>query len=75
MVTGIALVGVIEANDGTVNTTKIVVKLGISVVILVLAIVTRRRERISTGLWSKLLLLVITDVSVAIFWSSAHGSC
>lgn len=74
VVTGIALVGVIEADGGTVDTAKIAVKLGISVVILVLALAGRRREQISTGLWVMLLMLSIIDVSVAVFWSPAHGS-
>ncbi|MFI7068529.1 hypothetical protein ACIBL3_46605 [Kribbella sp. NPDC050124] len=74
VVTGLALVGVIEANGGAVDTAKIGVKLGISVVILALAVRTSRRDKISTGLWIILLALSIGDVSVALFWSPAHGS-
>jgi hypothetical protein len=73
-VAGIALVGIIEASGGAVDTAKIGVKLGISVVILGLALANRRRERISTGLWIILLALSVGDIGVALFWSPAHGS-
>jgi hypothetical protein len=69
---GLLLVGVIEADDGTVDNTKIAVKGVIGLVILVLVMANLRRERIATGLWALLLLLTVANICVAVFWSSAH---
>jgi hypothetical protein len=71
---GLLLVGVIEADDGSINNTKIAVKGVIGLVILVLVMANLRRERIATGLWALLLLLTVTNVCVAVFWSSVHVS-
>ena len=65
---GLALVGVIEADDGEVNNTKIAVKGVIGLVILVLVMANLRKERIATGLWALLLLLTVANVCVAVFW-------
>jgi len=65
---GLALVGVLEADDADVNNTKIAVKGVIALVILVLVMANLRKERIATGLWALLLLLTVTNVCVAVFW-------
>lgn len=65
---GLALVGVIEADDGEVNNTKIAVKGVIALVILILVMANLRKERIATGLWALLLLLTVANVCVAVFW-------
>jgi hypothetical protein len=65
---GLALVGVIEADDGEVNSTKIAVKGVIALVILVLVMANLRKERIATGLWALLLVLTVANVCVAVFW-------
>lgn len=65
---GLALVGVIEADDGDVNHTKIAVKGVIALVILVLVMANLRKERIANGLWALLLLLTVTNVCLAVFW-------
>ncbi|WP_243056783.1 hypothetical protein [Nocardioides sp. SR21] len=65
---GLALVGVIEADDGDVNHTKIAVKGVIALVILVLVMANLRKERIANGLWALLLLLTVANVCVAVFW-------
>ncbi len=69
---GLLLVGVIEADDGEVDNTKIAVKGVIGLVILVLVMANTRRERIATGLWVMLLALTVANVCVAVFWSPAH---
>lgn len=69
---GLFLVGVIEADDGELNNTKIAVKGVIGLVILVLVMANMRRERIADGLWALLLLLTVANICVAVFWSSAH---
>ena len=69
---GLFLVGVIEADDGELNNTKIAVKGVIGLVILVLVMANMRRDRIANGLWALLLLLTVANICVAVFWSSAH---
>jgi len=71
-VAGLLLVGVIQADDGDLNNTKIAVKGVIGLVILVLVMANVRKERIATGLWALLLLLTVANMCVAVFWASAH---
>ena len=70
---GLLLVGVIEADDGTLNNTKIAVKGVIGLVILVLVMANVRRERIANGLWALLLALTVANICVAVLWASAHS--
>ena len=73
-VTGLALVGVLEAGDfGEVNHAKVAVKAAIGLVLLVLVMANLRKERIPHGLWVGLTLLTAVNVAVAVFWSSAHA--
>ena len=71
-VAGLLLVGVIQADDGELDNTKIAVKGVIGLVILVLVMANVRKERIATGLWALLLLLTVANMCVAVFWASAH---
>lgn len=71
-VTGLLLVGVLEAGDEPVNHAKIAVKLVIGLVLLVLVMANVRKERIPQGLWAGLMLLTALNVAVAVFWSPAH---
>jgi heme A synthase len=71
---GIALVGVLEADDQSINYTKIAVKGLIGLVLLILVMANTRKERIPQGLWAGLLLLSVANVCVAVLWSSAHAS-
>ncbi len=71
--TGLALVGVLEAGADPVDHAKIGVKLAIGVVVLVLVMANLRKERIPQGLWAGLLLLSVVNVAVAIFWSPVHN--
>ena len=70
---GIALVGVLEADDQDVNHTKIAVKGLIGLLLLILVMANARKEQIPKGLWAGLLLLSIANVCVAVLWSSAHA--
>ena len=72
-VAGIALVGVLQADDQDVDNAKIAVKGIIGLVLLVLIMANTRKERIPNGLWAGLLLLAVANVCVAVFWSSAHA--
>jgi hypothetical protein len=71
---GIALVGVLEADDQPINYTKIAVKGLIGLVLLILVMANTRKERIPQGLWAGLLLLSVANVCVAVLWSSVHTS-
>lgn len=70
--TGLALVGVLEAGDDDVNHAKVGVKLVIGLVLLVLVMANTRKERIPRGLWAGLLVLAIANVCVAVLWSPLH---
>ena len=70
---GLALVGVLEADDGDVNHAKIGVKFGIGLVLLVLVMANTRKESIPKGLWAGLLLLSVANVCVAVLWSPVHS--
>lgn len=74
MVTGLALVAVLELSDASVDHIKIATKAGITVVVLGLVLANRRKERIGRGLWLTILALTVSAVVVALFWSPAHGS-
>jgi FtsH-binding integral membrane protein len=70
---GLALVGVLEAGDEDVNQTKIAVKFGIGLVLLVLIMANTRKQSIPTGLWAGLLVLAVAEVCVAVLWSPVHA--
>lgn len=71
--TGLALVGVLEAGDDPVNHGKIAVKLVLGLVLLVLVMANLRKERIPQGLWAGLLVLAVAEVCVAVLWSPVHS--
>ncbi len=68
LVTGLALVGLREGLDLPVDNAKIGVKLGILVVITVLAVRYRRAEAVSTRIWGAIGLLAVADVAIAVLW-------
>lgn len=72
-VAGIALVGVLEADDADVNHAKIAVKGLIGLVLLVLVMANLRKERIPFGLWAGLLALSVLNVCIAVAWSPVHS--
>ena len=69
---GLALVGVLEADDADVNHAKIGVKLVVGLVILVLVMMNLRKPKIPDGLFYGILALSVLNVAVAVFWSPAH---
>jgi hypothetical protein len=71
---GLALVGVLEGLDDSVDHAKVGVKLVIGLVILVLVMANLRKDRIPNGLWAGLLVLSVANVCVAVLWSPAHAS-
>ena len=70
---GLALVGVLQADDVEVDNAKIGVKFGIGLVLLVLVMANTRKESIPKGLWAGLLVLAVAEVCVAVLWSPVHS--
>jgi hypothetical protein len=69
LVTGIALVGVIQgALDEEVNNAKVGLKLAILLVIIGLSWVNRKKPSIPTGIWATILGLAVVNVGIAVFW-------
>lgn len=68
VVTGLLLVGVLEASDAEVNNTKIGVKLLVALVITVLAFANRKKTSIPNGLFFGLMGLTAINIAVAVFW-------
>ena len=69
---GLALVGVLEADDADVDNAKIGVKLVVGLVILALVMMNLRKPKIPDGLFYGILALSVLNVAVAVFWSPAH---
>ena len=67
LVTGLLLVGVLEADDAEVDNAKVGVKLLVALVIGVLVWVNRRKT-LPTGLFMGLLGLTALNIAVAVFW-------
>jgi hypothetical protein len=69
LVTGLALVGVLEVQSDDVNHPKAAVKLLVALVIGALALAFRKRDRMPNWLLPTLAGLVVLNVGVAVFWS------
>ncbi|MEV7417867.1 hypothetical protein [Streptomyces sp. NPDC089919] len=69
LVTGVALVGLNQADDHTVNNVKIGVKLAILFVVLALVYVKRDEERVEKGLFAAVGALTMTNVFIAVLWT------
>lgn len=73
LITGLALVGVIEMQDGTVNHMKIGIKLVISIAIVVTAFLGRKKakagEEVSTGIAHATGGLALVNILIATLWN------
>ncbi|CCA57759.1 putative integral membrane protein [Streptomyces venezuelae ATCC 10712] len=69
LVTGVALVGLNQADDQTVNNLKIGIKLAILVVILGLVYVKRDEERVDKGLFAAVGGLTTANIFIATLWT------
>lgn len=69
IVSGIALVGVIEGQHDSVDHAKVAVKFGIGVVVGVLCWVNRSRPALPAGLYWMLTTLVVANAGVAVLWT------
>lgn len=68
LVTGLALVGVIEVQRDDVNHAKIGVKLLVALAVGLLALALRKRDPMPSWLVPALAGLVVLNVGVAVFW-------
>lgn len=69
LVTGVALVGLHESQDHTVNHIKIGVKLTLLIVILALVYVKRDEEKVKTPLFGLVGALTLANVFIAVLWT------
>ena len=69
LVTGVALVGLNQADGNTVNTVKIGVKLALLIVILGLVYVKRDDETVDKRLFGLVGLLTVANVFIAVLWT------
>ncbi len=69
LVTGVALVGLNQADDQTPNTVKLGVKLALLVVILALVYVKRDEEKVEKGAFAAVGLLTVANVFIAVLWT------
>ncbi len=72
LVTGIIMQGMLESGavgDGEVLTWKLATKLGITVVVTVLAFLGRLRTGPQVGYWAAIGGLTLINVILAVFWS------
>ncbi|HEY9327912.1 MAG TPA: hypothetical protein VIS09_06700 [Streptomyces sp.] len=69
LVTGVALVGLDQADDHPVNNVKIGVKLLILVVILGLVYVKRDEEKVDKGLFAAVGGLTVVNIFIATLWT------
>ncbi|MFE6762943.1 hypothetical protein [Streptomyces sp. NPDC057689] len=69
LVTGVALVGLDQADDHPVNNVKIGIKLLILVVILGLVYVKRDEEKVEKGLFAAVGALTLANIFIATLWT------
>jgi hypothetical protein len=68
LVTGLALVGLAEADDVDVDHAKVGVKLVVALVIFALVLVNRKKSALTNGIFFTLLGLTTLNIAVAVFW-------
>ncbi|MFB7516907.1 hypothetical protein [Streptomyces sp. NPDC056144] len=68
LITGVALVGLNQADDQTVNNLKVGIKLAILVVILGLVYVKRDEEKVDKGLFAAVGALTTANIFIATLW-------
>ncbi|MGW4438945.1 hypothetical protein ACWELO_24835 [Streptomyces sp. NPDC004596] len=69
LVTGVALVGLNEADGHHVNTVKIGVKLALLIVILGLVYVQRDEEKVDKRVFGLVGLLTMVNIFIAVLWT------
>lgn len=69
LVTGVALVGLNQADDQEVNNLKIGIKLAVLVAVLALVYVKRDDTTVSKGLFGAVGLLTVANIFIAVLWT------
>jgi hypothetical protein len=69
LVTGVALVGLNQADDHSVNNIKIGVKLAVLVVILALVYIKRDEEKAEKGVFAAVGGLTVANILIATLWT------
>ncbi|CAM5258434.1 hypothetical protein GCM10010329_05490 [Streptomyces spiroverticillatus] len=69
LITGVALVGIHQAQDHSVNNLKIGIKLAILVVILGLVYVKRDEEKVEKALFGAVGGLTVVNIFIAVLWN------
>ncbi|MEU6286457.1 MULTISPECIES: hypothetical protein [Actinomycetes] len=69
LVTGVALVGLNQADDQSVDNVKIGVKLALLIVILGLVYVKRDDEKVDKPLFGLVGLLTVANIFIAVLWT------
>ncbi|MEU1894910.1 hypothetical protein [Streptomyces pristinaespiralis] len=69
LVTGVALVGLNQADDQTVNNVKIGIKLAVLVVILGLVYVKRDEEKVDKALFGAVGGFTVANIFIATLWT------
>lgn len=72
LVTGVAMVGLVESGvvaDEEIDSNKIAVKLGITLIITVLAFVGRKKTPPQVAFWGAIGALSITNIVIAVLWN------
>ncbi|MFD7748710.1 hypothetical protein ACFV2V_27045 [Streptomyces sp. NPDC059698] len=69
LITGIALVGLNQADDQAVNNVKIGIKLALLVVILALVYVKRDEEKVDKGVFMAVGGLTVANIFIATVWT------
>ncbi|MEU8705203.1 hypothetical protein [Streptomyces sp. NPDC048565] len=69
LVTGVALVGLNQADDQSVNNIKIGVKLLVLIVVLALVYVKRDEEKVSKGAFAAVGGLTVVNIFIATLWT------
>ncbi|MFD9906657.1 hypothetical protein [Streptomyces sp. NPDC059063] len=69
LVTGVALVGLNQADDNTVNNVKIGVKLALLIVILALVYVKRDEEKVDKAMFGAVGALTTANIFIAVLWT------
>lgn len=69
LVTGLALVGLAEADERDLNYVKITVKLAVTLIVVVLVLANRKRDAVPEGVFMGAFGLVLLNIGLAFGWN------
>ncbi|MCG6568744.1 hypothetical protein [Tessaracoccus sp. ZS01] len=68
LISGLALVGILEMGDGHVNNIKIGIKLLVLIAIFVLVLINRKKGQVAPGHFWGIFALTLLNAGIAVFW-------